>query len=414
MSNGLRVVANHDLRTSMAAFNLLYNVGARDENPMHTGMAHLFEHLMFGGSANAPDYDAPLEMAGGWSNAWTSNDFTSFYDVVPAENIATPFWLESDRMLALTLDSRALEIQRSVVLEEFKQTCLNKPYGDISHHLRSLVFTKHPYRYPAIGVEPAHIENITLLQVRDFYRTHYSPSNAVLAVSGNVKPERVFTLAQQWFGSIPALPAAPRLYPPEPPVTSPRRKEVAANVPHTRIAIAFPMGAYGSEHYIAADLISDILASGHSSRLYRMVMQSGGALINADSSILGSEEPGFLMLNARIEGGEDRAIMHAEQMLREQICRITDKGVEQRELDRVLNRFESNHTFSSLSYLQKAQNLALAEMHGEDLNDIPARYRATTPEKIRSAAASILDPSRACTLIYRPDRKLASCDRAQV
>lgn len=402
LPNGLKVVVNRDPTTSMAAMNILYNVGARDEKPSRTGMAHLFEHLMFGGSANIPDYDAPLELAGGWSNAWTSNDFTSFYDVLPAANIATAFWLESDRMFQLALTPRALEIQRSVVLEEFKQTCLNKPYGDMAHHLRSLAYTTHPYRYPTIGLLPDHIKDMTLEEVQSFYTAHYSPSNAILAISGNVDPDHMFELAYKWFGPIPKHDIAPRLYLPEPAVTTPRRAEVTAAVPQTRIVIAFPMGAYTDLHYIPADLITDILASGRSSRLNRLVMSGRSPLTAADASILGSEEPGLLMVSGRVDGSNPKDIARAEQLLWEQINNFADSGAENHELERVLNRFESNHTFSQLSYLQKVQNIAMAEMHGENINRLPERYRAVTTDSIHCAAHAILNPEHACTLIYKP------------
>ena len=403
LGNGLRVVAEHDRQTSMVCLTMLYNVGARDENPEATGMAHLFEHLMFGGSKNVADYDAPLEMAGGWSNAWTSNDFTMFYNVVPAANIATPMWLESDRMLALNLSPRALEVQRSVVLEEFKQTCLNRPYGDMAHHLRSLIYSVHPYRYPTIGICPEHIEMATAEQISEFYHNHYSPANAVLAVSGNVPPQQVFKLAEHWFGSIPARPVVKRNIPTEPKITAPRRKTVTANVPHTKLTIAFPMGGYGSEHYIAADIITDILASGNSSRLYRMVMDGVEGVSMADASIIGSEDPGFLMLNAQITSSQPELIANAEKALWQQIKQLTDHPTSEAELKRAVNRFESNHIFSQLSYIHKSQTLALAEMHNENPNELCAKYRTVTTDQIHAAAQSILRPEAACTLIYGPE-----------
>lgn len=400
LGNGLRVVAEHDPNTSMACMVVLYNVGARHESAEATGMAHLFEHLMFGGSEHVADYDSPLEMAGGWSNAWTSNDFTMFYNVVPAANIATPFWLESDRMLALNLSSHALEVQRSVVLEEFKQTCLNQPFGDLAHHLRGLLYKVHPYRWPTIGISPEHIERVTAGQVREFYINHYAPNNAVLAVSGNVEPERVFELAEHWFGSIPSREVVNPVVNAEPAITEPRRKEVKANVPHTRLTIAFPMGGYGCEHYIAADLITDILASGNSSRLYRMVMSGVEGLAAADASIAGSEDPGFLMLNANLAAPEFAG--KAEEALWQQIDRLTTEPVSQEELDRAVNRFESSHIFSQLSYIHKAQSIAQAEMHGENIDELCPRYRAITPDHILSAAREILRPASACTLVYGP------------
>lgn len=407
LSNGLRAVHNYDPSTAMVAVNILYNVGSRDESAELTGLAHLFEHLMFGGSANVPDFDAELERAGGTSNAWTSNDFTNFYDVAPAANFETLLWLESDRMWGLSFSPRSLEVQQSVVIEEFKQTHLNRPYGDVAHRLRQLLYTSHPYRYPTIGREIAHIERVTLDDVKHFFYTHYAPNNAVIAISGNVTLEQARDGLERWFGPIPSREIAPRLYQPEPEVTVPRTLTVTGRVPQPLVVVAYPMAAYGQPGYIEADLLTDVLASGRSSRYYRSLVMADSLFTEADASIAGSEEPGFLMLRGRLTDMSPEAVEHAVAALNTHARALAapeaEGGLTQRELERALNRFDSNHRFSMLSCLSRAQELAMAEMHGEDINRRVATYRSVTRDDMVATAAGVLDPSRACTLVYLPE-----------
>ena len=403
LDNGLRVIHHHDPHTPMVALDLLYDVGARDEAPELTGMAHLFEHLMFGGSQNIPEFDTAIENAGGWNNAWTSNDFTNFYDVVPAVNAETAFWLESDRMLALAFSPKALEVQRKVVSEEFKQVCLNKPYGDMAHHLRRTLYTTHPYAWPTIGKELGHIEKVTDDDVRHWFYAHYAPNNAVLAVAGNLSADDTRRLAEKWFGPIPRRDIARRSYLPEPIKEAPVTIEVEGRVPQTLVTVAFPMAAYGEEGYVEADLITDLLASGRSARFHRNLVMRHQLFTRADASIAGSEEPGFLMLNAAISANDTSSIEQARKLMVDEALRLAAAGdVTAHELERAVNRFESNATFNAMSYLMKAQQLAMAEMHGEDINDTVPRYRAVTTDSVRTTAARVLDPSRAVTLIYRP------------
>ena len=400
LPNGLRVIHNYDPSTAMVAVNTLYNVGSRDESPELTGLAHLFEHLMFGGSVNIPDFDGEIERAGGTNNAWTSDDFTNFYDIAPASNLDTLLWLESDRMLGLSFSPASLEVQRSVVIEEFKQTHLNRPYGDVAHRLRSLLYTVHPYRYPTIGKETGHIEKVTMDDVKHFFYTHYAPNNAVLAISGNVTLDRVREAVERWYGPIPRRDIAPRLYSPEPPVESPRESTVTGPVPQPLIVIAYPMAAHGEPGYIEADILTDILASGRSSRYYRKLVMSDPLFTEADASISGNEEPGFLMLKARLSDSSEASIERARRTLTEVAAECT--GVTERELSRAVNRYESNHQFLMLSYRTRAQELALSEMTGEEINSRVAAYRAVTTADVAAAAESIINPSRACTLIYLP------------
>lgn len=402
LSNGLQVVSDYDSSTAMAAVNVLYNVGARDECSDMTGLAHLLEHLMFGGSVNVADFDGELQRAGGISNAWTSNDYTNFYDVLPAHNIETAFRLESDRMLSLDFNEKTLETQRSVVTEEFKQQCLNQPYGDLGHHLRSLVFTTHPYRWPVIGKEPGHIAKITLDDVRRFFTDHYAPGNAVLCVSGNVPPERVFSLAEKWFSGIPARPTAPRTYRQEPVQTAARRLEVSGNVPMTSVSLAFPMQGYGTRQYFVADIITDILSNGESSRFFRRLLPSNRVFAQADASILGSDEPGMLMLSARLTDNSPEAADSAASKLLDEASRLATEPVTQREITRAVNRLNSSLTFGNLNYLARAQAISLSTLRCEDFNRMIEPYRSITPAEVAEVTREIIRPERINRLTYFP------------
>ena len=420
LPNGLRVIHNYDPSTAMVAVNVLYNVGSRDEDPSMTGLAHLFEHLMFGGSVNVPDFDAEMERAGGVNNAWTSNDYTNFYDVAPARNFETLLWLESDRMLGLAFSDKALEVQRSVVIEEFKQTHLNRPYGDLYHKLRALVYRSHPYGVPTIGRDISHIEKVTQADIRDFFYSHYAPNNAVLAISGNVTLEEVTRGVEKWFASIPRRDVRPREYLPEPLPDAPRELEVRGHVPRTCVVVAYQMPGYGEPGYIECDLITDILASGHSSRFYRRLLLGSDLFTSADAVITGSDEAGMLMLKGNLtDPSEEAARLAVSRLIAEasalcyqgsrpdrlsyHIAEARPDSVTPYEVERSINRFASDFTFSSLSYLQRAQSLAMAEMHSEDINDIVPSYRRVTTAMIATTARRVLDPLHACTLIYRPE-----------
>lgn len=402
LDNGLRFIHNYDGNTAMVAVNVLYDVGARDEDGELTGLAHLFEHLMFGGSVNIPDFDGAIERAGGKNNAWTSNDFTDFYDVVPAQNVETAFWLESDRMLSLAFSDKALEVQRSVVTEEFKQQCLNRPYGDLSHHLRRLCYTTHPYSWPVIGKTPGHIARVTQDDIRQFFFSHYAPNNAIVAVSGNITADDTHRLAGKWFGGIPRRDIVSRRYAPEPQQRAPRHAEATGRVPATDITIAYPMEGYGTKQYYCADLLTDLMANGESSVFYRELLMETGLFNSVDASILGSEEPGMLLLNMRLreEGAaqEERAIAAVTGKVTE----LIERDIPQEQLTRAINRMESAMMFNNVSYLAKAQALALCEYHGEDINGMTACYRRLTAADLKEAARMIFTPERANTLIYRP------------
>ena len=404
LSNGLRVVHNYDGATAMVALDVMYDVGARDESPELTGMAHLFEHLMFGGSVNIPDFDGAIENAGGMNNAWTSNDYTNFYDIVPAQNVETAFWVESDRMLALAFSEKALEVQRHVVIEEFKQTCLNRPYGDMSHHLRGMIYTQHPYRYPVIGKEISHIEKVTQNDVRNFFYSHYAPNNAVLSVSGRISLEETRRLAEKWFGGIEPRNITPRNYPSEPQQTEARRAVVSGNVPQIAMVKAFRMPGYGEPNYIECDIITDLLASGRSSRFYRNLLMKTGVFTEVDASIIGSDEPGFLMLNSRLAQNDEKMIDVADELMMSEVKKLMDVDVSEYELTRTINRFESNFMFSSMGFLPKAQSLANYVMHNEDVNGIMERYRSVTVDDIARVAQEVFNANQCSTLVYMPQK----------
>ena len=398
LPNGLRIVHHHDPSSAMVAVNMLYDVGARDENPEHTGLAHLFEHLMFGGSANVKDFDGVLQKAGGHSNAWTGNDFTNFYDILPAHNIETALYLESDRMLQPSLGNEALEVQRAVVLEEFKQTCTNRPYGKFMHYLRSLIYTRHPYRWPVIGLMPEHVRDVTQEQVQEFFNHHYSPQSAILGVSGNVTSDRLFPMVEKWFGDIPSRPILPRSLPEEPLQTAARELVVEESLPAPLLCMAYPMDRYGTEGYIAADLLTDILAAGRSSRFYRNLFLATGLFAEVDASIAGCEDAGFLMITAILNPGVKTG--QAEKAITDEIDKLLADGVTEHELERAKNKSESERTFSLLRQGTRASEIAMAEHHGESIEALAARYRQISVDTVNATARCIFSPEKCNKLIY--------------
>jgi len=402
LSNGLRVLVHEDTTTPLVAVNITYDVGSRDEHAEKTGFAHLFEHLMFSGSKNVADFDEPLQMAGGENNAYTTNDHTTFYEMVPAENLETALWLESDRMLALSISKKSLEVQRKVVVEEFKETCLNEPYGDAWHHLSELMYREHPYRWPVIGLVPEHVENATLDDVRAFYKTWYTPNNAVLSIAGNVRPELAIELAEKWFGNIPAGPAIRREIPVEPTQEGPRFKEVRANVPLPAVYLAFRMPARLDPDFYAVDLLSDILAQGHSSRLYRHLLKERQIFSQIDAYITGNTDPGLLVVEGRpAEGVSNEAALAA---IWEELEQLKAAPLETRELLKIQHRFESTIVFSETSVMNKAQNLALYEIldRAELMNEEVSTYLAVTPDQLHRAANALFQADNSATLIYIP------------
>ncbi len=402
LPNGLRVLVNEDAGTPMVAVNLLYNVGARDESPEKTGFAHLFEHLMFGGSVNVPDFDEPIQLAGGENNAFTNNDITNFYDILLAENIETAFWLESDRMFSLNFDPQTLEVQRKVVLEEFKETCLNQPYGDVWHHLTDMAYQVHPYRWPTIGKVPKHVEEATLEDVKAFYQRYYRPNNAVLTVSGRVTARQVFGLAEKWFGDIPAAEVPLRKLPKEPRQNRFQQRVNEAAVPTNALYLAFHMPARTEPDFYAVDLLSDILAAGPSSRLYRRLLKEQRLFTTIDAYVSGSMDPGLFIVEGRpIEGVSLEA---AEQAIWKELKALKEGLIPEAELQKVKNKTESNLAFSELNVLNKAINLAYFEVLGdaELVNREAELYQKVTTADIQRVSREILTEENCSELHYIP------------
>lgn len=398
LPNGLRVAHIHDKATSMVALSVLYNTGARDESPRLTGIAHLMEHLMFAGSPNVPDFDEALQRAGGVNNAWTSNDFTCFYEVAPAHNAETLFWIESDRMLDLTFSQQKLEVQRKVVVEEFYQQCLNQPYGDLSHNVRELAYNVHPYRWPVIGLKPEHIMSATLDDIKDYYYSHYSPSNAVMAVVGDISWDTVRSYALKWFGTIPARPVKPRELPEEPTPEEARQRVLTGPVPSTLISMNFLMDSYGTRRYYTADLISDIMSSGRSAILHRDLVKGTDLFDMVDASITGSEHRGLFNITALLRRGVDSN--EAIDVIWKELDKFKADEISPLDLQRALNRMESNRVFENLGTKARALNLALAHFHAEHPETSMENYRNITPADIRQEAQELLDPRRAITVTY--------------
>ncbi len=401
LDNGLRLVHHEDTTTQMVALNIVYDVGSRDEHPDHTGFAHLFEHLMFGGSVHIPDYDTPLQQAGGENNAWTNNDITNYYLTVPRANAETGFWLESDRMLELAFSPRSLEVQRGVVMEEFKQRCLNQPYGDVSHLMRPLAYRVHPYRWPTIGKQLSHIADATLDEVKDFFFRHYAPNNAVLAVTGNLSWDETRRLADKWFSPIPRRDIPVRRLPQEPVQTEERRLTVERNVPLDALYMAFHMCGRDEADYYAFDILSDILSNGRSSRLTRRLVQERKLFSNIDAYIYGSRDAGLLNISGRPSAGVP--LEEAEAAVWEELERLREEPVEHRELEKVKNKFESTQIFGNINYLNVATNLAWFELTGEaeDIDREVGRYRAVSSAQLKDVAHRAFRRENANILYYK-------------
>ncbi len=400
LKNGLRVLVHEDPSTPMAVMNILYDVGARDEDEDQTGFAHLFEHLMFGGSVNIPQYDKPLQLVGGENNAFTSNDITNYYITLPAVNIETAFWLESDRMLSLAFSEKSLEVQRNVVCEEFKQRYLNQPYGDVWLKLRPLAYKKHPYRWATIGKELSHIENAKIEDVKDFFKKHYNPQSAILVVAGNVETEEIKRLAEHWFEPIPKGVEYKRNLPVEPKQLEERREIIHSDVPTNSIYMAFHMPSRTEKGYYIADLISDLLSQGSSSRLYRRLLKEQEIFSDIHAYITGSIDAGLFI----IEGKPlpNVSIETAEAAIWDELEKMKSEFVLDYELEKVKNKVESTMVFSEMSILNKAMNLSYFELLGnaQEVNTEVEKYLAVSVEDIRNMSTEIFKKDNSSTLIY--------------
>jgi predicted Zn-dependent peptidase len=400
LDNGLRVIVHEDHTTPMAVLNILYDVGARDEDPEQTGFAHLFEHLMFGGSVNIPSYDEPLQRVGGENNAFTSNDITNYYITLPSANIETAFWLESDRMLSLAFSEKSLEVQRNVVIEEFKQRYLNQPYGDVWLKLRPMVYKKHPYQWATIGKEIKHIEDAKIEDVKAFFKKHYNPQNAIMVVGGDISLEQVKQLSEKWFGPIPAGEKYHRNLPQEPEQHDERRATVTAKVPLNDLYIAFQMGDRLDESYYVAELLSDILSRGNSSRLYRSLVKEKQIFSEVHAHMSGSLDKGIFVFEGKPL--ENISIETAEAAIWEELEKIKTIEIPADELTKVQNKTESTMIFSEMSLLDKAMNLASFELLGDAdlLNQETAKYLEVTTGQLKELANKLFRKDNSSTLIY--------------
>ena len=401
LPNGLRIVHSEMESTQMVALNVLYNVGARDEHPEHTGFAHLFEHLMFGGSVNIPDYDTHVQNAGGENNAWTNNDITNYYITLPRQNAETGFWLESDRMLSLDFNEKSLEVQRQVVIEEFKQRNLNQPYGDVGHLVRDMAYKKHSYQWPTIGKKTSHIANATLDEVKDFFFRFYAPDNAILAVTGNISFEDTVALAEKWFGPIPRRNVATRNLPKEPVQTEERRQTVERNVPVDALYMVFHKCDRLHPDYYTFDMLSDLLSSGRSCRFIQHLVLEKQIFSNIDAYISGSIDEGLFHITGKPSPGI--SLEEAEEAVWEELEALKTIEIDSYELEKVKNRYESEQIFNNLNYLNVATNLAFFELIGqaEDINYEVEKYRSVTSERIREVARKAFVRENCSVLYYK-------------
>jgi len=401
LDNGLRVIVHEDKSTPMAVLDVMFDVGARDEEPLRTGFAHLFEHLMFGGSINIPSYDEVLQMAGGENNAYTTNDLTNYYLQLPLENIETAFWLESDRMLSLAFNENSLEVQRKVVVEEFKEHYINKPYGDVWHKMRELAYKFHPYKWMTIGKEPGHVEKATLEDVQNFFIKHYTPANAIVVVAGNVNLEQVKLLAEKWFGPLPSGKKYVRNLSAEPKQTAPAFLELNASVPLDALYKCWHMGSRLDKNYYVTDLITEILGGGASSRLYQKLVKEKQLFSSIQCSHFGSIDPGLLYIDGKLIKGV--SLEEAEKAVKEELDYMKNELVNNTELEKVKNKSESLMIFEDISLVNRANSLATYELLGDAnlMNEELNKYRAVTVQEIQEECQKIFVDSNCSTLYYR-------------
>lgn len=399
LPNGLVVIVNEDHTTPLAALSLLYKVGSRNENESRTGFAHLFEHLMFGGSKNIPSYDEPLQRVGGDNNAFTSNDLTNYYLTLPSENLETGFWLESDRMLELDFSQKSLDVQKNVVSEEFRQRYLNQPYGDVWLLLRPEAYKVHPYKWPTIGKDISHIENASLSDVKDFFYRFYAPNNAVLSVSGDVSLQEVKRLCDKYFSPIEKRNVEGAIIPSEPGQTSERVMEVKRKVPFDAIYMAYHMPSRLEKGYYAFDMISDLLSNGRSSRLYYKLVKEKRLFSDINAYITGDFDPGLFVISGKLM--KNVSFKEAEEAIGTEISEIIEGNVSPQELEKIQNKYESNFIFSNVNILNKALNLCYFDMLGnvELINSEIDRYASISLQDIKETARTFLKPSN-CTKLY--------------
>ena len=400
LSNGMRLLHHYDAQTRMVAVNIMVGVGSRDENPGTTGLAHLMEHLMFSGSQNAVNFDLELQKAGGESNAWTSVDFTNFYDVLPAQNIETAFWLESDRMNYLLLDEQSIEVQRSVVTQEFLQRYANVPYGDLNHIIHQQAYKLHPYRWPSIGLSTEDIANISRSDIEKFYHNYYRMSNIIICVSGNVSLSDATLLAEKWFGEFDTSSVVAKSYPAEPSQGELRQTTVHRDVPQDVINIAFHMCGRSHNDFVVCDMISDMLANGKSSRFYQNVISRSDVFTELDAAVEGTADPGLFLIRGKLS--HKASMQQAEDLIYDELNRLITEHPHADELQKCVNKFHSTSLFENLSYLQKATRLCQCEMNGDAgrINTEIEAYRQVSPDDIMRVSKQLFDNSNASVVYY--------------
>jgi zinc protease len=400
LDNGLRILVHEDRSTPLAAMNILYDVGSRDEDPGKTGLAHLFEHLMFGGTGNIPEYDLPLQMAGGENNAFTTNDITNYYLTLPAENIETGFWLESDRMDEIDFSQRNLDVQKKVVIEEFNQRYINQPYGDALLLLRPLAYKGHPYRWPAIGRDISHIRNTTLGDIREFFFSHYAPNNAIISFAGNVTKEGIRKLTDKWFSSLPERTISPRQLPPEPVQDKMNTLTVERNVPSHALYKAWHIGPRNGNDFYVMDLLTDLLAGGESGRLYIKLVRERNLFSEINAYLTSDIDPGLMVVNGKLMAGV--SIDEADEAVTEVINDLIAKPPDENEMEKVKNRFESSTVLQNTGILQKAMSLAFCELLGDPslVNKEVEKYRSTDQKMVLEATRNYLKPDNCSTLRF--------------
>ncbi|MFM2269610.1 MAG: hypothetical protein RL757_3051 [Bacteroidota bacterium] len=405
LTNGLSVVLHSDPSTPLVAVNVLYNVGSRDEEAGRTGFAHLFEHLMFGGSKHAKKFDEVVQGAGGESNAFTNYDFTNYYITLPAQNLETALWLESDRMKNLAINKKSLSTQQKVVVEEFKETTLDEPYGDVWHHLNPMIWKNHPYKTPIIGEVPEHIGAANLDDVKNFYKKHYCPNNAILTIAGNIDMKATQALIEKWFGDIPKGDTPPRQLQAETPPNGQLRKTLTANVPVETIFMAFRAPGRGEADYAASDLLTDILSSGSSSRFYRKLLKEQRLFTEIDCYVMGLLDPSAIIVEGKPSEGV--SLEAAEAAIWEELSRICETLVPMEELQKHKNRCESQQAFSAINAMHKAINLSFYELLGDAnrVNTEVENYLRITPEDLSRVAKDIFRPENSCVLTYLPKKE---------
>ena len=402
LANGLRVLFHKEPATPMAVVNVLYDVGARDESPEQTGFAHLFEHLMFGGSKHIADFDAPLQAAGGQSNAFTSNDITNYYDVLPAHNLDTALWLESDRMLSLAFTPKSLEVQRQVVIEEFKQRYLNQPYGDAWLQLRPLAYQKHPYRWATIGKNIKHIEDATMDDVRAFFKKHYHPGNAILCIVGNFELATIKEKVAHYFGNIPAQAKSPRQLTAEPPQQKFRVKTIQRKVPAGSFYFAFKMGKRLSDSYYLADLLSDHIGNEKTGILYTELQRKKRLVSEITAYITGSIDEGLFVITGKLN--PKRTFEELEAAIWPVLAQIKDKKMSKSALQQLILKLRTAKAFQDQGLLNRAMNLSFFELldAADLLNTESARYEQISTTQLQQYAQELLDKNRCSLLQIQP------------